>query len=136
MNLYEFVPPFGGSLSPDNRWIKLAQCIDWPALEAHYAAHFSEGGKAATPFRTVFGALVIKRALNLSDRQLIDMVRENPYMQYLLGATQFEDKALFSVSGLKLFRQRVPKSAVAKAVRQFRDICRGGDGSGPERKGE
>ena len=124
MNLYEFIPPFDGKLSAENRWVKLASRIDWPTLEAQYAAHFAQGGKAALPFRTAFGALVIKRALDLSDHQLIALVRENPYMQYLLGYTQFQDKAPFSVSSLKLFRQRIPKAAVARAVKLFKQICR------------
>ena len=39
----DFFLPFGGQLSGDNRWIKLAELIPWDELEADYAAQFCKG---------------------------------------------------------------------------------------------
>jgi hypothetical protein len=36
----EFELPFGGSLPPDNRWVKMAQLIPWSEFEAEYAENF------------------------------------------------------------------------------------------------
>jgi hypothetical protein len=48
----DFFLPFGGKLSGDNRWIKLAELIPWDELEDGYAAQFCKGfGAPAKPFR-------------------------------------------------------------------------------------
>ena len=45
--------PFGGKLSGDNRWIKLAELIPWDELEKDYAAEFRKGfGAPAKPIRS------------------------------------------------------------------------------------
>ncbi len=36
----DFFLPFGGKLSGDNCWIKLAEIIPWDELEDDYAAEF------------------------------------------------------------------------------------------------
>jgi len=32
----DFYMPFGGKLSPDNRWVKLAKIIPWSEIEEAY----------------------------------------------------------------------------------------------------
>ena len=36
----EFEVPFGGKLSADNRWVKIASLIPWNEFEAEYAKNF------------------------------------------------------------------------------------------------
>jgi len=63
-----FFLPFGGQLSPDNRWVKLANSIPWQEYESEYAKQFSEDmGAPAKPFRMALGALIIKEKLGISD---------------------------------------------------------------------
>ena len=50
LSFEDFFLPFGGKLSGDNRWIKLAELIPWDELEYDYAAHFCKGfGAPAKP---------------------------------------------------------------------------------------
>jgi hypothetical protein len=50
LSLADFFLPFGGQLSRDNRWIKLAELIPWNELEDYYAAQFCKGfGAPAKP---------------------------------------------------------------------------------------
>ncbi len=37
-----FELPFSGKLSPDNRWIIMAELIPWAEFESEYAENFSE----------------------------------------------------------------------------------------------
>ncbi len=37
-----FEMPFSGKLSPDNRWVIMAELIPWLEFEAEYAEKFSE----------------------------------------------------------------------------------------------
>ena len=59
--------PFNGQLSPDNRWIIMANLIPWSEFEGEYAINFSEErGAPALPFRMALGALIIKEKLGIS----------------------------------------------------------------------
>ena len=72
LSLAEFFLPFGGQLSRDNRWMKLAERIPWDGLEDYYAAQFCKGfGAPAKPFRMALGALIIKARLALTDEELV-----------------------------------------------------------------
>jgi len=54
-----FFLPFGGKLSGDNRWVKLAELIPWEDLEDDYASQFCKSfGAPANPLRMAFGALI------------------------------------------------------------------------------
>ena len=37
LSVYDFLPPYHGELSPDNRWVRLAAAIDWKALSGNTA---------------------------------------------------------------------------------------------------
>jgi hypothetical protein len=40
----------------------------------------------------IIGALIVKHKLNLSDRETILAIQENPYIQYFLGLEEFTDQ--------------------------------------------
>lgn len=124
LSVYDFVPPFSGSLDRNNRWVRLAEALDWPALEKAYAGNFAAGGKEALPVRLAFGSLVIRKALNLSDQQTMLLIRESPYLQYFIGLTEFQNRLPFAVRSLRTFRQRIPAEAVNRAVRLLAQIER------------
>jgi IS5 family transposase len=72
LSLADYFLPFGGNLSGDNRWIKLAEIIPWVELEDYYAAQFCKGfGAPAKAFRMALVALIIKARLNLTDEELV-----------------------------------------------------------------
>ncbi len=99
LSLADFILPFGGKLSGDNRWIKLAKLIPWNELEDYYAAQFcNEFGAPAKPFRMALGALFIKARLNLTDKELVEQIKENPYLQFFIGLEAFEYAAPFDPS--------------------------------------
>jgi len=47
LSFEDFFMTFGGKLSGDNRWIKLAELIPWEDLEDDYASQFCKGYGAA-----------------------------------------------------------------------------------------
>jgi transposase, IS5 family len=108
LSIENFYLPFGGKLSVDNRWVKLAEMIPWEDFEAEYAAQMSKGiGAPAKSFRIALGALIIKEKLGTSDRETVEQIRENPYLQYFLGFTEYLDAAPFDASMMVHFRQRL-----------------------------
>jgi len=104
----DFHMKFGGKLNPDNRWIRLARLIPWDLYEDAYAGLFpSDTGAPAKPFRMALGALLIKTIKRLSDQEVVEEIRENPYLQYLIGLEAYQDEAPFDASTMVLFRKRI-----------------------------
>jgi hypothetical protein len=81
----KFELPFEGKLSSENRWVVMAELIPWEEFETEYAANFSEEmGAPAKTFRMALGALIIKEKLGITDRETVEQIRENPYLQYFI----------------------------------------------------
>ena len=57
--------------------------------------------------RIVIGAMIIKHKLGLDDRGTIEMIQENPYMQYLLGLSGFQQERIFDPSLFVALRKRI-----------------------------
>ncbi len=112
----DFYLPFGGKLRSDNRWVMLSKQIPWSAVEKEYIVHFSEDdlGSPAKASRIAFGALIIKEQLGITDREVVQQVRENHFLQYFLGLSSYQDTAPFHDSMLTHFRKRFGQEALEK----------------------
>ena len=108
-----FLLPFEGKLSPDNRWVIMADLIPWSEFESEYASLFSsETGAPAKSFRMALGALIIKEKLGISDRETVEQIKENPYLQYFIGMSSYSNEAPFDASMLVHFRERISANVV------------------------
>ena len=103
-----FELPFEGKLSEDNRWVIMASLIPWSEFEDEYASIFSEEiGAPAKSFRMALGSLIIKEKLGISDRETVEQIKENPYLQYFIGISSYSNETPFDASMLVYFRQRI-----------------------------
>jgi IS5 family transposase len=115
LSFENFYLPFGGKLFGENRWVKLAALIPWDKFEAEYAEHLSKGmGAPAKPFRMALGALIIKERLGTSDAETVEQIRENPYLQFFLGLSEYSDSAPFDSSMFVHFRKRLTLEFVGR----------------------
>ena len=106
----DFFLPYGGKLSGDNRWIKLAELIPWDELEDDYAAQFCKAfGALAKPFRMAFGALIIMTRMGLTDEELVKQIEEYPYLQFFITLATFRYSAPFDPSMTVHFLKRLPE---------------------------
>lgn len=82
----DFFLPFGGKLNKNNRWVTLANLIPWWKVKETYSKTMngSSRGQKAFSVRIVLGALYIQQYKKLSDRQIVEEITENPYLQYFL----------------------------------------------------
>ena len=112
----DFALPFGGKLRSDNRWVKLAKFIPWDEFEHSYAKTLgnSQLGPPAKSVRIALGALIIKERLGTSDEETVEQIRENPYLQYLLGFKEYTDEAPFDPSMFVYFRKRFKKKKLGE----------------------
>lgn len=53
------------------------------------------------------GALIIQARMKLTNRETVETIKENPYMQYFIGRSGFEHKAPFHPSMMTHFRKRL-----------------------------
>ena len=128
---------FEGKLAKDNRWVIMSELIPWHEFEEEYAKNFSESGigAPAKPFRIALGSLIIKERLGTSDRETVEQIKENPYLQYFLGMAEYSSQAPFEASMLVHFRQRIDEEIVNKINKKIveRNIERVAENN-PEKK--
>ena len=105
----DFYLPFGGRLRSDNRWVRLSKLIPWEEIEKGYAKHFAESGMGAPAkaARVALGALIIQEKLGLTDEEVVEQIRENPYLQYFIGYGEYSDEEPFEASMMVHFRKRL-----------------------------
>ena len=102
-----FLLPFDGKLDPENRWVRLSKLIPWDLLEDLYGSKLSDGmGRPGKNVRVAFGAQIIKHKLNLSDAEVVEQIRENPYLQFFIGLEEFRPEPPFDASLMTTFRKR------------------------------
>lgn len=108
-DIYDFILPFGGHLDENNRWVTLRRSIDWRIIHEVYEKNFDnkDTGNVALSAEIAFGSLYIQRKLSLTDRELVDQISENPYMQYFIGFKEFSTEKPFDPSLLVTFRKRL-----------------------------
>jgi transposase, IS5 family len=96
-------------LDKSNRWVALGDHLPWVELEKVYNSRLGnlKRGAGNKPARMVLGAMIIKHKLNLSDIETIEIIRENPYMQYLCGLPEYTDKPIFDPSLFVTIRNRI-----------------------------
>lgn len=107
--LIGFESPFSKHLNPDNRWVIMAQKIPWDTLVGEYQKQMGNhqtGADGINP-RVVIGSLIIKHMCDLSDRETVQQIQENMYMQYFIGYNSFSDEAPFDPSLFVEFRNRL-----------------------------
>lgn len=99
----DFNQPMGLHMNPDNRWVKLADSIPWDEFETKYAGLFPSGtGNVAKPLRMALGALIIQTKFQYSDRELVEQISENPYLQRFYGLPGYQEQAPFDASTLHI----------------------------------
>jgi len=116
----DFYLPFSGQLDPDNRWVLLTRLVPWKLADTIYHANLCEDlGAPIVPARTALGALLIKERLGLTDRETVEAIRENPYLQFFIGLEEFTQEKPFDASLMVDFRKRFGEAGleqIAEAI--------------------
>src|SRR5699024_3425020 len=110
----DFFLPFGGNLNKENRWVVLANLIPWWQFEEAYANTMkrSSRGQQAFSVSMALGALYIQQRKGLSDRETVEEITENPYLQYFIGLPEFQEEPPFDASMMTHFRKRLDAAII------------------------
>ena len=108
LTIYDFDQPLGLTMNQENRWVKKADSIPWSVIEDKYAALFnSDRGNIAKPVKMALGALIIQSEFQYADIEVVNQIRENPYLQYFVGLPSYKDEKPFDASSMVHFRKRL-----------------------------
>ena len=111
---------FGGQLDEENRWIEMSKMIPWEEYEEEYAKNFTENkGAPAKSFRMALGALIIKEMLGISDRETVEQIKENSYLQYFIGMESYSSEAAFNASTMVHFRKKIGMELINKINKEI-----------------
>jgi transposase, IS5 family len=99
--------------------VRLAQAIDWLALEARFGTVYSDGpGMPPLPTRLMAGLAILKHTFNLSDEVLCEHWVENPYFQYLTGEAFFCHALPFDRSSMTRWRGRMGEERIGALLQE------------------
>lgn len=88
--------------------VKLAELIDWQAFAHKWSPQFeSTTGRPALPTRLMAALLYLKHVYALSDDDVVERWRENPYWQHFSGERYFRHELPCDPSSLVRWRQRI-----------------------------
>jgi IS5 family transposase len=110
LKIEEFKTPFEINIEKhiDNRWVRLANSLPWDKLaKVYYSKMCKDNGAPAKSARLVIGALIVKGFLKLSDRETMEMIRENCFIQYFLGMSAYSYEYPFDRTLLTKIRKRI-----------------------------
>ena len=108
LSISEFTMPFEAKLDENNRWVVLSKIVPWEEFARLYYKNFkSNRGAPTKDARLVLGVIIIKHIMKTDDRGVIEMIRENPYMQYFLGLEAFTYEQVMTPSLLVSIRKRI-----------------------------
>lgn len=111
----DFQFPQGFQLDQNNRWVILRDLIPWNQFEEQYAQLFDEKkGSPAKSFQIAMGSLIIQQILKVTDRETVQQIRENPYLQYFIGLSAYQNESPFEGSLLVHFRKRIGLEIINK----------------------
>ena len=120
MTIEEFKTPFEIRLNKENRWVKLGESMPWDALaKIYYRSMSSDMGAPAIDARIVIGAMIIKHKLKLDDREAVEAIRENMFMQYFLGLSEYKYEYVFDRSLFTTLRYRLGADKFDAMTRQI-----------------
>jgi len=120
ISIEEFKLPFKGQLSKENRWVFLSQNLPWDEMVAVYVKQMSlTMGRPAKNPRIAIGAVIIKHLKQLPDEDTLQEIRENPYLQYFLGFSEYSYDQPFAASLFVSFRRRLGEAAFKELTDRF-----------------
>ncbi len=103
---------------PSNPLVKLADRIDWDALDEQFASLYADGGRPATATRMLIGLTLLQSLYGLSEDDVVNRWPENPYWQYLCGETFFQHQRPIVRSGLSKWRKRIKDKGMEALLQQ------------------
>jgi IS5 family transposase len=103
-------------LNPKEPLYQLTYAIPWKELEVELTPYYSHEGQPAKPIRLMVSLLLLKHVEGLSDEEVVEKWKQNPYYQHLSGEVIFQWKQPCDATDLVYFRKRIGQKGVEKIL--------------------
>jgi transposase, IS5 family len=117
-----FQTPLKTFINMEHELVKLAEAIDWDAVEDEFKGYFAELGRPSVPIRRMVGLMLLKSLYNLSDENTVARWIENPYYQYFTGEFVFQTKPPIDPADFSKFRRRIGEEGAEKLLKLSIDL--------------
>lgn len=98
---------------------KLSRVVGWAELEADLASHYcADNGRPGGSIRLMAGLLLLKDMKGLSDEEVCEVWRENPYFQYFCGEEFFQHRLPVEPPSLSIFRKRIGAAGLERLLQE------------------
>ncbi len=106
-----FSGSFMDMLDSKDPLIVLADNFPWSKVESKFQKYYKNDkvGRPNKPIRLMVGLLLLKQIKNLSDERIVEEWKQNPYLQYFCGFTEYTPSIPCHATELVKFRNRIGK---------------------------
>ncbi len=104
-----FSGSFMDMLDTKDPLIILANNFPWSKVESEFKKHYKNDkvGRPNKPIRLMVGLLLLKQLRNLSDENVVEYWKQNPYFQYFCGFKEYTPSLPCHATELVKFRNRI-----------------------------
>jgi IS5 family transposase len=99
--------------------VKMMRLVEWSGLESDLRPYYcADNGRPGEPIRLMAGLQLLKDMKGLSDEEVCEVWRENPYFQYFCGEEFFQHRLPVEPPSLSIFRKRISKEGMERLLQE------------------
>jgi transposase, IS5 family len=99
--------------------VKMTWLVDWDGLGGDLASYYcADNGRPGGSIRLMAGLCFLKDMKGLSDEEVCEVWRENPYFQYFCGEEFFQHRLPVEPPSLSIFRKRIGENGAERLLQE------------------
>lgn len=99
--------------------VKMVRLVGWGELTDDLKEYYCvDNGRPGEPIRLMAGLQLLKDMKGLSDEEVCEVWRENPYFQYFCGEEFFQHRLPVEPPSLSIFRKRIGKEGMERLLKE------------------
>ncbi len=99
--------------------VKMMRLVGWNELASDLSPYYcADNGRPGEPIRLMAGLQLLKAMKGLSDEEVCEVWRENPYFQYFCGEEFFRHRLPVEPPSLSIFRKRIGKKGMERLLKE------------------
>lgn len=97
--------------------VRLTHLINWDEMGTDLSPYYcADNGRPGESIRLMAGLLFLKDMKGLSDEEVCEVWRENPYFQYFCGEEFFQHRLPVEPPSLSIFRKRIGEQGMERLL--------------------
>src|SRR5579863_583992 len=99
--------------------VKMMRLVGWNELASDLSPYYcADNGRPGEAIRLMAGLQLLKDMKGLSDEDVCEVWRENPYFQYFCGEEFFQHRLPVEPPSLSIFRKRIGKKGMERLLQE------------------